>query len=320
MSQLNRPLDPRAWLLWLVAASLPALVGRNPFTLLAVLLTVLGVRSVWGTTPRFASWQAVVRLALVFAAVSVLFNVLTVHVGDRVIVTLPDQIPLIGGILTLNALVYGLLSGLALLVLVLIGTTVAAVLDWMALLRLLPARLATLAVASSVAWTLMPRMLVAFTEIREAQAARGHQPRRLRDAVPLLTPLLAGGLERSFQLAEALEARGFGAHAVPGAWSWRQGTVTVVALTAAVTGAYLLAVGQAGPAVALLLGGGLLVLIGLRTAGPTPPCPDALGTGSRSGPRPEWTVGASPPPPSWRSKSWSWRSIRPRSPSIPTLC
>ncbi len=40
-------LDPRAWLLWGAAASLPALLGRNPFPLLMTLVAVLGVRIAW---------------------------------------------------------------------------------------------------------------------------------------------------------------------------------------------------------------------------------------------------------------------------------
>ncbi|MEZ4507398.1 MAG: hypothetical protein R2848_16495 [Thermomicrobiales bacterium] len=58
------------------------------------------------------------------------FNLLTVRVGDRVFGTIPDWVPLIDGDLTVNSIVFGLLSGLAVLTLVLIGVTLAAVLDW----------------------------------------------------------------------------------------------------------------------------------------------------------------------------------------------
>lgn len=262
---MSRPLDPRAWLLWLAAAGLPALIGRNPFALVAVLLAVLGVRAAWATAPRFAAWRIVVRLALLFAAISVVFNLLTVHVGDRVIGTLPGWLPIIGGIVTANALVYGLLSGLALLTLVLAGTTIGAVLDWMTLLRLLPPRLTTLAVAGSVAWALVPQTLAAASEIREAQQARGHRPRGVRDVPPLLVPLLAGSLERSFLLAEALEARGFGSQPVPGTWPLGKSFLAAAGLTMAVIAAYLLAIGEAAPAIGLFLAGGIALVIGTRS-------------------------------------------------------
>ena len=51
--------------------------------------------------------------------------------------------------------------------------------------------------AGSVAWSYLPRTTAALAEIREAQMARGYRPRGIRDAAPLVIPLLAGGLERS---------------------------------------------------------------------------------------------------------------------------
>ena len=56
-----------------------------------------------------------------------------------------------------NALVFGVLSGAALVALVLVGTTAGAMLDWPALMRVLPERAAPLAVAGSVAWALLDR-------------------------------------------------------------------------------------------------------------------------------------------------------------------
>ena len=244
------------------------MLGRNPFVLGATLLAVLGVRAAWsGEAADPASWRRLVRLAVVFAAVGVMFNVLTVHAGDIVLARVPEAVPIVGGSLTLNALVYGLLSGAALLTLVLVGTTLGAVLDWAALLRLLPARLATVAVAGSVAWAFVPQTAVAFGQIREAQMARGHRPRGVRDLVPLLVPLLTGGLERALMLAEALEARAFGAPvgsiAGPTSPLWR-GVLTAIGLTGGAVGAYLLAVGRPLVAVTTLAVAGAALLIAGR--------------------------------------------------------
>ncbi len=240
----RRPIDPRAWLLWAVAASVPPLVGRNPLVLLATTLAVLGVWAAWRDTGA-AGWGRLLRLGAFFALVGVLFNTLTAHVGDRSFARLPDDWPLIGGPLTVNALVYGLLSGLAVFCLLLVGTTLGATLDWATLLRLLPDRLHAVAVTGAVAWALVPQTLRAFGEIREAQAARGHRVRSPRDIGPLLVPLLAGSLERSQTLAEALEARGFGAplapQTTPGRW---RGPATAAGLTLATVGAYGLAMGS----------------------------------------------------------------------------
>jgi energy-coupling factor transport system permease protein len=250
-----------------VAASLPALVGRNPFVLAATLLAVLGVHAAWRDAPGHRGWRGLLRLALLFAAVGVLFNVLTVHVGDLVFARLPDGWPIVGGPLTVNALVYGLLGAVAVTTLVLVGTTLGRVLDWAALLRLLPPRLSTVAVAGSVAWAFVPQTAVAFGEIREAQAARGHRPRGVRDLLPLLVPLLAGGLERAMTLAEALEARAFGAPltAEAAARPWRR-AATVLGLSAGALGGYLLAVGRAAAAIASLT----VAAVALAAAGREP--------------------------------------------------
>lgn len=243
--------DPRAWLLWGIAAAVPPLVGRNPFVLAAVLLAVIGVRAAWApTVSAVAAWGGILRLAVIFSTIGVLFNVLTVRAGDQPFARIPDGVPIIGGPLTVNALVYGLLSGAATLALVVTGTTVGAVADWPALLRLLPERLTMVAVAGSVAWTFVPQTAAAWREIYEAQLSRGHRPRGVRGLLPLLVPLLAGGLDRALTLAEALESRAFGAPLGAIAAPRRgQGVATVLGLTAGVVGAYLLAAGRPLPAV-----------------------------------------------------------------------
>jgi len=263
-------IDPRAWLLWATAAGLPPLVGRNPFVLLAVLLAVLGVRAAWQPAATgLAAWGGIVRLAVIFSIVGVLFNVLTVRAGDIAFARIPERVPLFGGPLTVNALVFGLQGAAAALALVLVGTTVGAVVDWPALLRLLPERLTTVAVAGSVAWTFVPQTAAAWREIREAQLARGHRPRGAHGLLPLLVPLLAGGLDRALTLAEALEARAFGAPlgpaSAPRPW---QGIAAALGLTAGVVGAYLLAAGRPAAALATLALAAVSLFLAARSPHP----------------------------------------------------
>lgn len=249
---------------WALAAAVPPLLGRNPWPLAATLLAVLAVWGAWGGTRAGARWRPLLRLALIFSLVSVLFNLLTVHTGDIVLFTLPESWPIVGGILTLNALIYGLLGALAIVTLVLIGVVIGATLDWTLVIRLLPERLTALAVTGSVAWSYLPRTTTAFLEIREAQMARGYRPRGLRDAGPLILPLLAGGLERALITAEALETRAFGTPLSPAA-ATRPWQIAAIGggLAALATGAFCLALGLL-PAATLLLGlAGLLFLAGL---------------------------------------------------------
>ncbi len=255
----TRTIDPRAWLCWAGAAMLVPSMGRNPFALLSVVLAVLAVRESLPPEARLG-WGWVVRLGVFFAVLSVAFNLLTVRVGDRVIGTIPDWVPLLSGNLTLNSMVFGLLSGLAVLALVLIGITLSAVLDWSAMLRMLPQSLTGAGVAGSVAFSFFPQMIAAYHEIVDAQAIRGNEPRGPRDYLGLAPLLLSGGIERAITMSELLESRGFGG--VPGPRRSRWGNLApAVGLALLCVAVYFFAVGAAvEAAISGLLGLGLLAL------------------------------------------------------------
>ena len=201
------PLDSRTWLLWGLCCIVPMLVTRHPLLVLQMLFIVVTVRIVC-IPPHAVRWGWIIRIAILFAAIGVVINAATVRSGNQIAFTLPW-----GWDITWNAIAYGIVSGFAMVCLVLIGTTSAAGLDWVALVRVLPARLAPLAVSASVAWSFLPSASQALTDIREAQAARGHTLRSGKDALPILIPLLDGSLGRALTMSEALEARGFGASA-----------------------------------------------------------------------------------------------------------
>jgi energy-coupling factor transport system permease protein len=101
------------------------------------------------------------------------------------------------------------------------------------------ARRSVLAVA--LATRLVPTLEREAAGLVEALRGRGVEPRGLRDRASLVSPLLAGSLERSLNLAEAMEARGFG---LPGAtrlppprWKARDRLALGAAVAAIVVGA-----------------------------------------------------------------------------------
>lgn len=199
-------LDSRTWLVWGVCCMVPMLIGRHPVLVLAMLSIVIAVRVV--CIPASAlRWGWIVRISILFAAIGVLFNALTVRSGNQI----AFRLPIVDWPITWNAITYGIVSGVAMVTLVLVGITTAAGLNWIALTRVLPARMAPLAVSGSVAWSFLPAASQAFTDIREAQAARGHHIRSGRDVLPIIVPLLDGSLGRALTMSETLEARGFGA-------------------------------------------------------------------------------------------------------------
>lgn len=236
-------LDPRAWLLWGIAMSLVPMLGRNPYPLLAGLIVALTVRSSMSGSEG-AGWGRLLRLASIFAVIGVLFNLVTYHGGDREIAVVPGWVPITGGPLTLNAVVYGVLSGLALVLLVTVWSTIAQHIDWSDVVRLTPPSLAGITIAGSIAFTLVPKTIEAFTDIREAQAVRGFRARGPRDIVPFVTPLLTTGLERAVTLSEALESRGYGGPIRPSGTSSGRLIGLALLLTGLATGAFLVSTGR----------------------------------------------------------------------------
>ena len=200
-----------AWVLWLVAAAAPAFTVRNPFYLALLLGAAWIIYTTLGrTTPLGSSWGSFVKLGLFFFALAIPFNALSIHMGEMVLFRLPESWPIIGGAVTLEAIIAGAVSGLTLLTILVVFAAFNAVVDHYQLLRATPAFLFQAGVVLSIAITFVPQMVLSAQEIRQAQRIRGHRFRGLRDLLPLVLPLLANSLERSIQLAETMEARGFG--------------------------------------------------------------------------------------------------------------
>ena len=199
------------WVIWLVAAAVPAFTMRNPFNLALLLGAAWIIYTTLGrSTPIGSSWGSFVKLGIFLFALAIPFNALSVHIGQMVLFRLPESWPIIGGVVTLEAVIAGAVSGLTLLTILVVFAAFNAVVDHYQLLRATPSFLFQAGVIISIAITFVPQMVLSAREIRQAQRIRGHRFRGLRDLLPLVIPLLANSLERSIQLAETMEARGFG--------------------------------------------------------------------------------------------------------------
>jgi energy-coupling factor transport system permease protein len=206
-----RRLHPGAWIAWLAATIAALSLTRNPLYLALLLLCIAVVsRTLRSQTEAPALPLPLLRLALFIVTLSALFNAATAHFGQTVLFTLPAGIPLLGGAITLEALVFGMINGLVLVGFLAAFNVLYQALPTHALIRMIPRALFPVAVVISIAISFVPATLEQFYQIRDAQRMRGHQVRGLRDGLPLLMPLLVGGLERALQLAEAMTARGYG--------------------------------------------------------------------------------------------------------------
>lgn len=251
-------IQPLTWIIWLLALATVILTLQNPLYMVIVLLVVLVVRVNCGRISA-ESPISLLRMAFFILLFSSLFNFLFVHVGSTVLLRLP-RIPLIGGILTVEALVFGLVNGLKLLTLLALFIAFNQIVAVSQLARLTPPAFRDLGIVLLIALTYVPETTRHLQRIREAQMIRGHELRGIRDWRPLLLPLLVGGLERALNLAEAMVARGYGQTVDQSGSNWvRLGMVVglLFVLVGWIAGLFMGLIGW------LLLGYGVLVLLGL---------------------------------------------------------
>lgn len=221
---IEAPIPPALWALWTGVLVLWLSVTRNPFYLLLIALVLIAVRLV---VPRSASAPyampfRLLPLAALIIPVAGTLNALSTHFGETVLFRLPADWFLIGGAITLEAFMYGALTGTALVLMLATFTILNQVLNPATLVGLLPRAFRPVGVVLIIAMAFVPALRLHAQRVQEAQAVRGHEPKGWRDMLPLLLPLLIGGLEHAIQLAEAMTARGFGAqqHQLPAPARW----------------------------------------------------------------------------------------------------
>ena len=274
-------MHPLSWFVWLGTASLVTLLTRNPLYIVLLFVIFILVMDVEHASPRASAdgsgfdgapadrglTLSPLRFALFAVPAGALFNLLTSHVGETVFFRLPPAIPLIGGVLTAEALVYGAISGLVLVTLFAAFAVLNLALPVRDLIAYIPRAFYPVAIVSAIAVTFVPSTLRQFRQVREAQAIRGYRMRGWRDWLPLFLPVLVGGLERALQLSEAMTARGFG-----GGARRQLAPAAQVSLAAGLVGVLAAGVAQLTPtwasaAPAFLAGGALLMGAAIWHAG-----------------------------------------------------
>lgn len=193
---------------WCCALAAAALAAQHPLVLAAVGLTVLGAATLAGVArevSRMALW--LVPWALVIALV----NWLVVREGLTVVARLGD-VPPFGQIdLTLEALVYGLLFGVRLLVVSLVFAVFTAAVDPDDLLRLLRRASVRSALAATLATRLVPVLAEDARRIGEARRCRADGGGTGAAAhLVVLRAVATGALDRALDVAATLEVRGYG--------------------------------------------------------------------------------------------------------------
>jgi energy-coupling factor transport system permease protein len=223
---------PLAWCAWATAALAAAFIGRNPYLQALLLLVVINVFLPYRGPRRLGSW----KFGLALALFPVLFSAALSRFGRHLLFTLPP-IPLIGGRWTLDAVLFGASTGLALLLTVAVFGVLQTTVRSADLVAILPRPLYRAGTTVALALAFAPKTVAAFQSIREARRLRG-QRAGWQSAPELLLPLLLTTLERALQYGESLDARGFGSgrrsRYRPFGWSVPDLLVVIASLSAIV--------------------------------------------------------------------------------------
>ena len=256
-----RTLHPGAWWVWAVALAAAASRTQNPVPL-ALILGVTGfvVAARRSSAPWARSYAAFLRLSLALIVVRILFQALlsTGAQGPTVLFTLPS-LPMpsgsglkLGGEVTLEAVLRAFYEGLQL----------ATILCCVGAANALGA-LYEIGVACVIALTFAPQLVTDAARVRAAHRLRGRNGTGLRSLGRLAMPVLEGALERSVDLAAAMDSRGYGRTTDEAAASRRVTTVLVFGgLIGVCIGVYGLLDGTASSWLGLPM-----LLVGLSVAG-----------------------------------------------------
>ena len=294
-----RNLHPGAWWLWALGLAAAASRTQNPVPLLLILVvTGFVVAARRSDAPWARSYGAFLKLALIVIAIRILFQAVlsSGSQGPTVLFTLPE-LPVpgstgikLGGIISLEAVLRAFYEGLQLATILCCIGAANSLGSARRLLRAVPGALYEIGVACVIALTFAPQLVTDAGRVRAAHRLRGQSPRGLGSLRRLAMPVLEGALERSVELAAAMDSRGYGRTTDASRVSRRLTSILVFGgLLGVCVGVYGLLAGTSADWVGMpmLLAGCLLAAAGMyfggRRTGRTKYRPDPWAL-------PEWLV------------------------------
>ncbi len=214
-----RNLHPGAWWLWALGLAAAASRTQNPVPLLLILVvTGFVVAARRSDAPWAKSYGAFLKLALLVIAIRIVFQAVlsSGSQGPTVLVTLPE-LPVpgstgikLGGVISLEAVLRAFYEGLQLATILCCIGAANSLGSARRLLRHVPGALYEVGVACVIALTFAPQLVTDAARVRSAHRLRGQSTRGLGGLKRLAMPVLEGALERSVELAAAMDSRGYG--------------------------------------------------------------------------------------------------------------
>lgn len=265
----NQSIHAVAWVAWALGGLVAVQVASSPlYAVLVGAIAFLVVETHAAPTGLARAFPVLVAAGLVFAGLRLALTAVTTHAGGAVLFTLPEfGLPRLlggftvgGGIETAVVLRAGA-EGLVIVAIIAVFGAFNAVVSHYQLVRAAPRAFHELGLIVTVALAFVPSTLAAIAQVREADRARtgGRVVRRGR-LLRTLVPVLEGGMEKAMNLAESMDARGFG-YGGPAAGHRGGAWLSLSGLVALAAGFAALVAGRSG--LAGLAGGlGLLLVVG----------------------------------------------------------
>lgn len=276
-SRIPRALHPLAWWIWALGLAVAVSRTTNPILLvlaLAVLGLVVSLRR--GNAPWARAFKYYLILGGFILVSRILFRTVFssgITPTDHILFRLP-HVPMpswyagvsIGGPVSLEATLSAAVDGLRLATMICCIGAANALANPKRALRLLPGALYELGMAVVVAITVAPQLIEAIQRVTKARRLRGGPSRGRHALRAIAIPVLEDSLERSLELAAAMDSRGYGRSGSATAASRRvTGVLMVAGMLGLATGVYGLLAGSASRLLGLpaILAGSVLCCLGL---------------------------------------------------------
>lgn len=209
-------LNPFCKLGWVTSIFVIALIINNPVYLLLIFLATLPVvmaARIW------REWASVMKYAFFLCLAIIIINALVSSHGSHVLWRAPFQVPPVGTpVLTVEAVLFG--AGMSLRLLAVLSAF--AVLTFTThpddlMLSMIKVKLPYKSVlVTSLTTRFIPTLIDDVERISDVQRSRGLELdrgnlfQRIKSRMAVIIPLLSNSLDRTVQVAEAMESRAFG--------------------------------------------------------------------------------------------------------------
>lgn len=200
-------MNAKAVAAWSAACLFIVLFTSNPVYKGLILAAALAALAAGAGLRRMKPLLTGVALVV---SLDVMLNFVSAHVGTTILFQLPDAIPALGGRYTLEAFAYGVSGGLTIAAAIAVAAPFSLLLGAHDVVDALPAALSRTGTTLAASVSLVPAISRSFVEVSEAQRLRGWRPRGPRSWAEVVVPVVLTSVESSIQLAESMEARGFG--------------------------------------------------------------------------------------------------------------